>query len=67
MSTANGIGVAYGTRVDTLEIGPIVIKNLRAHINPGLTDNQVLLGMRVLRKLDIHISGNKMTLRQRKP
>jgi len=66
VSTANGIRIVYGTRIKTLELGPIVIQNLRAHINPGLTDNQILLGMRVLRKLDIRIKGDTMTLRQRK-
>lgn len=66
VSTANGVRVVYGTRIKTLELGPIVIENLRAHINPGLTDNQILLGMRVLGKLDIRIQGDTMTLRQRK-
>ncbi|VAW71991.1 hypothetical protein MNBD_GAMMA12-2994 [hydrothermal vent metagenome] len=64
--TANGIGTVYLTTVKQLELGPIIIKNIRAHINPGLTDNQILLGMRVLRQLDIRIKGNTMTLRQNK-
>jgi len=64
--TANGIGTVYSTRIKSLEIGPIVIKNIRGHINPGLTDNKILLGMRVLRKLDIRLKGNTMTLRQGK-
>ncbi len=64
VSTANGIRTVYQTLVAKLELGPIVIKNVRAHINPGLTDNQILLGIRVLRQLDIRIKGDTMTLRQ---
>ncbi len=64
VSTANGFGTVYQTNIKKLEFGPIIIKNIRAHINPGLTDNQILLGMRVLRRLDIRIKGNTMTLRQ---
>jgi len=66
VSTANGLRTVYQTTVKKLELGPIVIKNIRAHINPGLTDNQILLGMRVLRQLDIRIKGDTMTLRQGK-
>ena len=63
-ATANGFVTIYETRVDKLELGPIVVRNVPAHINPGLTDNQILLGISVLRKLDIRIKGRKMTLRQ---
>lgn len=66
VTTANGVRIVYQTLVKKLELGPIVIRNVRAHINPGLTDNQILLGIRVLRQLDIRIKGDTMTLRQNK-
>ena len=62
--TANGMRSAYLTKIDKLQLGPITVRNVPAHINDGLTDNQVLLGIHVLRKLDIRIKGNTMTLRQ---
>lgn len=50
--TANGAVDIWQTRIDELALGPFVLANVRGHINPGMTDDQVLLGMSVLRHLE---------------
>lgn len=61
--TANGLVTAYATTLDRLRIGPIVVSNVRASINPGLTGEQILLGMSVLRHVDFSQRGDELVLR----
>ena len=63
--TANGVVQTYATQVDLVELGSIALRNVRAHINPGMQGNRVLLGMSFLRHLDFNQSGRLLTLRQR--
>ncbi len=64
ISTANGLATAYSTRVGKLELGPIVITNLRGTINPNVRYKEVLLGMSVLKNLEIIQRGKQLTIRQ---
>ncbi len=64
VSTANGVTTAYATRVDRLELGPIVITGLRGSINPNVEYDEVLLGMSVLKNLEIIQRGKQLTIRQ---
>ncbi len=50
--TANGAVDIWHTRIDELGFGPFLLANVRGHINPGMTSDQVLLGMSVLRYLE---------------
>jgi aspartyl protease family protein len=50
--TANGAVEIRHTRIRELALGPFVIGNVSGHINPGMSSDQVLLGMSVLRYLD---------------
>ena len=50
--TANGAVDIWHTRIEELGLGPFVLANVRGHINPGMTSDQVLLGMSVLRHLE---------------
>lgn len=50
--TANGTVEIWQTRIDELGLGPFALANVRGHINPGMTNDQVLLGMNVLRHLE---------------
>jgi len=50
--TANGTATAYMTRIDTLDLGEIRMRNVEASITPGMRNHQVLLGMSFLRDLD---------------
>ncbi len=61
--TANGPVEVRQTRVALLHIGPFEFRNVSAHLNPGMTGNQVLLGMSVLSHLDFEQSNNRLALR----
>jgi len=63
ISTANGTGVAYRTKIDILRIGDLEIRNATAHINPGLSD-QVLLGMSVLSQYELVQRSNQLIIRE---
>jgi aspartyl protease family protein len=64
--TANGVARAWLTRLDSVRLGEIELRDVRAHINPGLTVREVLLGMSVLKQLDFSQRGNTLTLTQQK-
>ncbi|AGA32878.1 heat shock protein DnaJ domain protein [Thioalkalivibrio nitratireducens DSM 14787] len=50
--TANGPVDIRHTRIRELGLGPFVLRNVSGHINPGMSSDQVLLGMSVLKYLD---------------
>jgi aspartyl protease family protein len=50
--TANGAVEIRHTRIRELALGPFVIGNVSGHINPGMSSDQILLGMSVLGHLD---------------
>jgi aspartyl protease family protein len=62
--TANGNITAYVTRLDQVELGGIVMKNIRASINPSMEGEEILLGMSFLKKLEFSQSGKILTLKQ---
>ncbi|MDI3355474.1 TIGR02281 family clan AA aspartic protease [Pseudomonas sp. UYIF39] len=64
LSTANGRTQGYRTRVDRLQLGDIVLRDVRALVVPGLDGKQVLLGMSALNKLEFTQRGGTMLLRQ---
>lgn len=61
--TANGISTAFKTRIDSLRIGELEIRNATAHINPGLS-NEVLLGMSVLKHYELVQRGDTLVIRE---
>lgn len=66
VSTANGYADAWLTRIEELRIGNIVIRNLRASINPGMNhDEGVLLGMSALKNIEFAQKDDRLLLRQR--
>jgi aspartyl protease family protein len=64
VSTANGIATAYMTRLDEVMLGEIRLTNVRASLNPGLPDSSILLGMNVLKHLELVQSSNSLIIRQ---
>lgn len=62
--TANGEVTVYATRLKKLELGDILLQDVRAHINPHMQGNEILLGMTVLKKLELIQKGDTLTLRQ---
>lgn len=62
--TANGPITAHATRLDELRIGDIVLRDVRASINPAVDDIGILLGMSVLKQLEFTQRGDILILRQ---
>jgi aspartyl protease family protein len=62
--TANGDTKAYLTRLDSVSLGDITLRHMRANINPNYRSNEVLLGMTFLKHLEFTQQGNTLTLRQ---
>lgn len=63
--TANGVIEVHATRLDSVELGAIVLEDVRASINPYMGGGEILLGMSFLRQLDFSQTGDRLTLRQR--
>jgi len=51
------------TRLDSLAFGPFDLRDVPASLNPGMADNQVLMGMSVLKHLDFSQRGDTLVLR----
>jgi len=67
-STANGLITVYQTRLDSLTIGDIHLRQVSASINPAMNDHdEILLGMSALKSIEFSQENNKMILRQHNP
>lgn len=64
VSTANGTVSVYSTKLDSVSLGAIEVKNVRAHINPHMEGDEILLGMSFLKHMDFSQQGDKLTLTQ---
>jgi aspartyl protease family protein len=62
--TAAGPVTGYRTVLDSVDVGGIVLRNVRASINPAVTDPQVLLGMSFLSKVEFAQQGKTLVLRK---
>lgn len=65
--TANGTVMTYATMLDSIELGGIVQRNVRANINPGQKGDDILLGMSFLKHLELTQRGNTLTLKEYLP
>lgn len=63
-STANGIITVYDTLLERVRLGNIALGNVRAHINPHMGGETVLLGMSFMKHLEMVQKGDTLTLRQ---
>lgn len=64
LSTANGRAEGYRTRLDALQLGDILLRDVRALVVPGLGGEQVLLGMSALKRLEFTLRSGTLLLRQ---
>ncbi len=64
VSTANGVTTAYMTRLEELKMGDIVLNDIKASLIPGLPDGSVLLGMNVLKNLEMIQRADELIIRQ---
>ncbi|WP_395609430.1 TIGR02281 family clan AA aspartic protease [Pseudomonas sp. B22129] len=66
LSTANGLSQGFRTHLDRLQLGEIVLQDVRALVAPGLDGDQVLLGMSALKQLEFTQRSGTLLLRQTK-
>lgn len=64
VSTANGTISVYSTLLDSIAIGSIQLRQVRAGINPATDSDDILLGMSFLKELDFSQAGDQLTIRQ---
>jgi len=62
--TANGVAVSYAAILDQVSVGGIELRDVRASITPGLTTDEVLLGMSFLKHIEFTQRGDQLILRQ---
>lgn len=64
LSTANGRTQGYRTRLASLQLGDIRLREVRALVVPGLDGDQILLGMSALKQLEFTQRSGTLLLRQ---
>lgn len=62
--TANGLVQARTTTIDRIDLGTIQWNNVPAHLNPGMRDDQILLGMSALKNVEFTQKDGTLTLKQ---
>lgn len=60
--TANGVITVYSTRLDSIQLGPLGMRDIRASINPHMDGDSILLGMSFLKHLHITQRGDQLIL-----
>jgi aspartyl protease family protein len=63
VSTANGVISVYQTELSTVQLGGIQLQQIRASINPYMSDEVVLLGMSFMKHLDVTQRDGVLTLK----
>ena len=61
--TANGVVTVAQTQIDTIQLGGIQLRNVAANLNPGMQDDEILLGMSFLTQVEFTQKGNTLILR----
>ena len=64
-STANGVAEVHRVRLDTVQIGDIVLHNVEGLVHSSMDMPVVLLGMSFLGRLDMQRQGDTLTLTKR--
>ncbi len=64
LQTANGRTTGYRTQIERLQLGDIVLRDVRAVIAPGFDSEQILLGMSALKRLEFTQRAGTLVLRQ---
>lgn len=64
VSTANGRVQGFRTRLDRVQLGDIVLRDVRALVTPSLDGNEILLGMSAMKQLEFTQRDGTLLLRQ---
>ncbi len=62
-NTANGIATGYRTEIDSLAISDFQFGRVSASILPGMKDDEILLGMSALKRVEFTQRGDTLTLK----
>ncbi len=62
--TANGVTTAWFTRLDSVSIGDISLRDVKASILSNAGTDEVLLGMSFLKHFELAQKGNTLMIRQ---
>jgi aspartyl protease family protein len=62
--TANGVIEVISTVADEIALGPLVLQDVSANINPYMHGDEVLLGMSFMRHMELIQRGDQLTIRQ---
>ena len=62
--TANGRVETRLTLIDHLQLGSIQLKQVRASINPGMRQDEILLGMSALKNVEFTHRNGTLTIKQ---
>lgn len=61
--TANGIAIGYQTKLASVKLGDIELKDISGSINPNVNFDEVLLGMTFLKHLELTQKDKTLTIR----
>jgi aspartyl protease family protein len=64
LHTANGSSTGYRTHLARLQLGAIVLNDVRALVLPGMHGDEILLGMSALKQLEFTQRDGSLLLRQ---
>jgi len=62
--TANGTAYGYTTRLDSVSVGNIILRDVSADIAPTMNEHQVLPGMALIKHLEFTQRGDELTIKQ---
>lgn len=63
LETANGAAIGFKTRLNSVRLGDIVVREVNAVFSDGMMDDTVLLGMSFLKHLEFSQRENRLILR----
>lgn len=63
LQTASGTSVGYQTRLESVRLGPIAMRDVGALVTDGMDAGTVLLGMNFLKRLEFTQRGGELVLR----
>lgn len=63
-NTANGVVETRNTVISNLTLGSIELQDVRASINPGMRQDEILLGMSALKNVEFTHRNGTLTIRQ---
>ncbi len=65
--TANGVVTVFQTRVNELKLGDITLRDVAGSLNPGMKNDEILLGMSALKDLEFTQKDGWLVLRDTSP